>query len=136
MSRLVWLIASSLTLCLVSCKKDDPESLEGTWVKQRGTVTTFNERNQFVSTQEVPGTYSVIITGQTFQYLRSDGALDGDPHAYSRQGDKIRFARTSQYLTLTELTEHTLTMHSDGEYVYPSVTMNGSRQSTDVYYTR
>lgn len=136
MSSLLWLFLSSLTLCLVSCKKDDPESLEGTWVKQRGIVTTFNERNQFVSTQEVPGTYSVIITGQTFQYLRSDGALDGDPHVYSRQGNKIRFACTSQYLTITELTEHTLTMHSEGEYVPSSVTMNGGRQNTDVYYTR
>lgn len=136
MSRLVWLFVSSLTLCLVSCKKDDPASLEGTWVKQRGTVTTFDDRNQFVSTQEVPGTYSVIITGQTFQYLRSDGALDGDPHAYWRQGDKILFARTTTQLTITELTEHKLTMHFEGAYVYPSVTFTGGRQNTDVYYTR
>lgn len=126
----------SLFLLLAACTKENQPSLEGTWTKERGTATYYDARNQFVSTREVPGTYSIEITKETITYFRSDGTTDGGPYAYTREGNTIVFTNPRTHLIITTLSEHQLTLHYEGEYSQPSSGNLGGRTDTDQYFTR
>lgn len=136
MRQLYSLLWAGLVLLAVACKKENAPALEGRWVKQRGTVSSYDGRHQLVSTTEVPGTFLVEITGQTIAYFRTDGVADGGPYPYTRQGNKVLFTGTRDYLTITTLTEHSLTLHYEGAYSPPAAGSTGGRTDIDVYYTR
>lgn len=134
MRRLYAPFFGSLLLLFIACKKENRPTLEGRWVKERGTATSYDERNQLVSVTDVPGTYSIEITGETFQYYRGDGVADGGPYGYTRQGNKVIFTNKGE-LTITTLTEHKLTLHyEDTRPSSPPYTR--SRTNTDQYFTR
>ncbi|WP_022823759.1 hypothetical protein [Hymenobacter norwichensis] len=111
MSRLLLL---GLSLLIVACKKEDPQadpSLLGRWESQQSNDFEYSATGQLISQVNRPDmTYYMVITADSLNYYgRRDGSSWGE-HTYVRQGDQITYGTTQVKCTITELSEHTLTL--------------------------
>ena len=138
------LLLLSVVLLATACKKEptpDPApaaALEGHWVWQHATDTHYDASGHLIATQAqkgAPGDYLLVVTGQTFQYFRGNGAVDTPPLGYTRQNDTL-VVNVLTRLTLKELTQRTLVLYHRGDYTSPTAGNSGGRLDTDVYYSR
>ena len=112
--------------------------LEGNWEWQHATDIHYDSAGRFMSTQAqrgAPGDYHLVITRQTFQYFRGNGAADTPPMTYTHQSNAIAF-ESHVRLTITAITQHILVLHHLGETTTPTAGSLEGRTDTDAYYSR
>ena len=135
----IFLLAS--TLLFSACGKEEVRptppakpALEGHWIWQSAIITRYDADNKLVShtpQAALPGASYLDIKGETLQRFLSDGTALTPPLNYVQDGPVIYYDRARSILTIMDLTDESLTLHAEGEFV-----PGRGHTNTDTYYAR
>jgi hypothetical protein len=133
------LLLPSLLLCVslltAACKKDTPapapDLLLGRWNPESSTYYNYNAAGQLEGQKtEVTKDYYMVFTEDYISFRATKDDSNGGQGKYTRQGNEIRYFLS--LCTITELTEHTLTLH----YTVADKQPNSPYQEADQHYSR
>lgn len=128
-----------LLLTLASCSKKaapEPDPFLGPWQAQTGSMTVVNATGQVLSANApVAADYTLVVTATTLQFTfgTGNGAIVGQPVAYTRSGETLTLAgltSPSQQFYARSITASTFNYETTSHYA------DGSVATTRYFYHR
>jgi hypothetical protein len=123
-----------ISLLMVACGKDTPKpapDLLGRWNAESTEGFNYSASGKLESqVMQVTKDYYMVITQDSLSYRELLNGSNWGKDKYTRQGNEIRYGIA--HGTITELTEHALTLRFVDPYKKP----NTPYQEVEDYYTR